>query len=98
MDSSYKYGVYYPVMIQIPKYFDARDEMFRNTPPSFYEAGDCDPKSNTGIPDHSKDKYKPLEKDGRPSCFFVRNDVLESVTDTQWEYVKKYGYSPPRVQ
>lgn len=82
--SSYKYSWYTSVMPNFKKYTDARTEMFVKNPPDFYYGtciGDKDPVRT--LP--PGDAYIRLYNDDKPSCLWVRDTKIRSITDEQWK-------------
>ncbi len=93
LDSSYKYALYYPVMTHISQYTDERESMFLHTPPTFYEGGDCDLVTNTGLSKSVLPLYTPLLSNGKPSCFYMLKDKLRHISIDQWRMASQLGYS-----
>ena len=98
--SSYKYNWYTSAMPHFKKYTDARMEMFRANPPTFYkEFGSCPKKADIGelyrLPNFISDQYTRLYNLEKPSCLFVRKDKIEQITDTQWLKAKEHLFSRP---
>lgn len=104
LDSSYKYALYTPVMTDFSKYREARTEMFQHHPPDFYYAA-CSsdliywqPNNKDTVPllpkERAKD-YTQLFLNNQPTCLFVKKTKLPQITPSQWEAVKKFGFSLP---
>jgi len=100
--SSYKYSWYTSAMPHFKKYADARIEMFKINPPTFYkEFGSCPKKSDIGelyrLPDFVKNKYVQLYNLENPSCLFVRKDKVDQISDAQWKKAAESLYRLPRT-
>lgn len=80
---SYKYSWYTSFMNQVPKYIDAREEMFMNYPPDFYY-GDC--KGGQGVlPTYIKNNYLEVFEGENVTCIHVSKDRIGKFTDKQKE-------------
>lgn len=100
ISSSYKYTWYTSAMPAFAKYTDARIEMFKNNPPTFYkEFGTCPKKSDIGpsyrLPDFVKNDYVRLYNLDKPSCLFVRRDKIEHITEAQWKKAREFLFHLP---
>lgn len=94
--SNYKYSWYTSLMPYFPKYTKARLTMFKNNPPDFYYGtcpGQKDP--NYLMPLSLQDKYTRLLKNNKPSCLWVKDSKISSVTSSQWQAASQYFYTLP---
>ncbi len=97
LPSSYKYTWYTSAMPGFSKYTDARLQMFKTNPPTFYkEFGSCPKKADVGpnyrLPDFVKDDYTRLYNLKKPSCLFVRKDKIQYITNAQWKKAFEFLY------
>lgn len=95
--SSYKYSWYTSAMPYFKKYQDARIEMFKNNPPTFYkEYGSCPKTSDIGpsyrLPDFVANDYVRLYNLKNPSCLFVRKDKIPKISQLQWKNANEALY------
>jgi hypothetical protein len=94
--TAYSYSWYTSVMPFFPKYQIAREEMFALHPPTFYVGacrdGDVDSFALSG---EDKKKYTQLLNSGRPSCVYVRNEVVPTISKNVADRISAYGYSLP---
>lgn len=98
--SPYKYSWYTSAMPHFKKYADARIEMFRQNPPTFYkEFGSCPKKTDIGeqyrLPDFVANQYLRLYNLKSPSCLFVRKNKIKQVSEAQWKKAAESLYSLP---
>lgn len=98
LDSPYKYSWYTSAMPIFSKYTDARIQMFKTNPPTFYkEFGSCPKKVEVNetyrLPDFIKDKYVRLYNLNKPSCLFVRKDKIKQITNAQWKRARESLFS-----
>lgn len=95
--SPYKYTWYTSAMPHFKKYTDARTEMFKNNPPTFYkEFGSCPKKDEIGnsyrLPDFVSKDYIVLKKEGEPTCLYVHKNKISKISDAQWEKAREFLY------
>ena len=93
--SPYRYSWYTSYMPHFDRYRQVREEMFRDSPPAFYYGQCADGKLTSEIPGGGIKDYIRLSAYGRPTCLFIHQTKLASVSDEQWESVKKYGIEKP---
>lgn len=87
---AYKYSWYTSLMPKHKPYRDARIEMFQKYPPDFY-FGNC--RADYYLPDFVADDYTNIRKlDGAKSCLYVKNDVLNTISDEQKSKLEGLGY------
>lgn len=92
--SPYPYSWYTSLMPFFPVYTEARLTMFRETPPDYYYKA-CTPGSENDIPSSMSARYVRLEQGGKPSCLWVRADVVRAIGNSKWETVSEFSYSLP---
>lgn len=95
--SPYKYVWYTSLMPGIAQYREARENMFRDSTPTFYYGdctrGDIDPAV---APFNLIKEYVRLEKIDGPSCLFILKSKFNSLTDNQWKQAEQYGILKPK--
>jgi len=80
---SYKYSWYTSFMNRVPKYVEAREEMFLKYPPDFYY-GDC--KGGQGVlPSYIKNEYLEVFEGENTTCIHVSRKRIENFTAKQKE-------------
>jgi hypothetical protein len=91
--STYKYSTYTADMPYFKKFLDARIFMFKTSPPDFYY-GTCPKQTdkNLMLPEFVRNKYVRLYNNGKPSCLWVKNTKLTSISDAQWKLAKDNLY------
>lgn len=96
LSSPYQYSWYTSIMPLFPKFREARDRMWEETPPSFY-VGSCvgEKKTVDPLPLWFFDRYTELTVSGTPSCVYVRNDTLSAISSEKKESVTQFGYMVP---
>lgn len=97
--SSYKYSWYTGVMPQIPKFREARWEMFKNYPPDFYY-GTCPDKKVEiwTMPKEFIGGYQQLYSEGKPTCLYVKKTKIPLISKERWKKAKELGYELPSKQ
>ena len=95
LDSPFQYSLFIPVMKIIPKFENARLEMFKKTPPDFYYSR-CTEKDNYSFPPlNIQNSYLQLLKNGENSCLFIKKFILDKVTKQQIVKIAQFGFSTP---
>lgn len=96
LPSSYPYSWYTSVMPYFDKYRDAREEMFKNSPPDFYY-GSCpnDKNAQRLLPKEAESNYVRLYFAGRPTCLHVYKTKLGKIPKEKWNEIKKYEFYLP---
>ena len=89
--SSYKYQMYTGIMPLIPRYFQEREEMFKNNPPDFYYDA-CLKKEIVKLSEEAEN-FTRLELNGKPSCLLVKNSKLKTISKEQIKSIKPLGFS-----
>lgn len=99
---SYKYTWYTSVMPHIPLYTKARVEMFKASPPSFYRSvGLCIENNNLknlSLPTNVYNDYIRLLVDSRPSCLWIRKDIIKDIKSNQWDKAREFNYYLPKSE
>ncbi|MFC1646743.1 hypothetical protein ACFL1A_00520 [Patescibacteria group bacterium] len=93
--SNYKYGWYTSFMPKIEKYSQERKNMLKTDAPDFYW-GSCEPAVlpfEKLITDSGK--YTRLYIQDKPSCLYVKKDIVRNISDRAWDDVKSLGFSQP---
>ncbi|HVZ12296.1 MAG TPA: hypothetical protein VG965_04675 [Patescibacteria group bacterium] len=95
--SNYKYVWYTSQMPAFTKYTSTRLEMFKTNPPDFYrEFGTCgksiEDNSDLSLPDFAKNEYVRLYNLNRPSCLFIKKDIINKISPEQWLKAKSFLY------
>jgi hypothetical protein len=91
--SNYPYSTYTADMPFFKVFTDARLKMFKTSPPDFYY-GNC-PKQTDKLmmlPEFIKNDYTRLYSFGKPSCLWVKNSKLVTITDSQWKMAEENLY------
>lgn len=95
LPSPYKYSWYTSDMPFYPVYTQAREEMFKNNPPTFYY-GNCSQKLPYYLlPGYRQADYLPLHFSGKPTCLYIKKTKLAIIENDKWEKVKKFGFYLP---
>jgi len=94
--TAYKYSWYTSVMPFFPVYRIAREEMFKNNPPTFY-AGACREGDTVSfaLSDVDAQRYIQLLNSGKPSCVYIKKTVVSRITDKISDGMHVYGYTLP---
>lgn len=94
--STYKYSWYTSVMPRIPKYSQARLDMFADDPPDFYY-GTCPGKEVPSwmMPENIRDEYQQLYSSGKPTCLYVRKAKIPQISKERWEKARESLYELP---
>jgi hypothetical protein len=90
--SPYKYTWFTSIMPQVPKYALARAEMFAQNPPDFYWGG-CDGVRVVPPGIIKSNFYHQLQLNQKPSCLYMKNDLVTQVTPAMLTEIQKYGFS-----
>ena len=94
--TAYTYSWYTSIMPFFPKYQLAREEMFVTHPPTFYVGacrdGDAD---SFALSEEDKKKYTQLLNSGRPSCVYVRKEIILTINNKVIDRIREYGYTLP---
>lgn len=95
-ESNYPYSWYTSVMPKVPRYAQARLEMFDHQPPDFYY-GSCPgvKVSAWSMPQKFRADYTQLTVDSQPSCLYVHQEKINKITHDQWQRVKQIHYERP---
>ncbi len=99
LPTAYKYSWYTSQMNHYDLYKDARINMFKNNPPTFYkEYGSCPKKADPSdtLPAFARNSYVRLLNNGKQSCIFVHNDKIKDITETQWKKAEEMLYTLPK--
>lgn len=92
--SPYRYSWYTSVMPQFETYRAAREDMFANTPPTFYY-GRCSQAigSALSLPEDKSAEYVRLMQKSKPSCLWIHRAKLSTISSDQWQSVVEFQYS-----
>ncbi|HYM65424.1 MAG TPA: hypothetical protein VES68_02985, partial [Candidatus Sulfotelmatobacter sp.] len=83
-------------MSSVKKYNEARIFMFKNNPPDFYRAPNFCNQKELPLPSFIKDDYTRLNKENHPSCIYVKNERLKSISKNQISELLKWKYTIPK--
>jgi len=91
--SPYQYSWYTSIMPFFPVYVEAREKMWKESPPDFYY-GNCRPNESYSalLPETMKDQYIQLYFSDKPSCVYVKKTKIPFIEELQRKEIKKYGY------
>lgn len=95
LPSSFKYGVFYPVMHDIPKYRKEKEMMFAQKPPDFYYINCTENivRNFYSLPLQITQQYAPVNFEGNPTCFLVKKSLVRGLNQSQINEVGQLGYS-----
>lgn len=93
--NKYPYTWYISSMPKYEKYSGARIKMLQENPPEFY-IGTCDTDYAPfyKLPPESINKYTRLNEAGKPSCIYVHNSKISTITTAQWQKAKDWLFEP----
>lgn len=94
MYSNYQYSWYTSVMPDFPIYQNARRQMFKKSPPSFYYSNCV--KSipyRDSLPNDKKNMYLEFYFTSKPTCLFVSKKKAHSITAPEKDILKHMQYS-----
>lgn len=93
---AYPYLFYYPPMNSFTLYTNAREKMFKENPPEFVYTPCKLYKNNLVIEEtygqNVKGNYDAFYFGNDPTCLFIQKAKLNSLTTSQWEKIKQFGY------
>lgn len=94
--SPYQYSWYTSVMPRLPKYNQARLEMFANRPPDFYY-GSCPGKETSFpvLPEDIRKDYQQLNSLGKPTCLYVKKKKMPQISEEKWKKAEEFLYERP---
>ncbi|MBI4066380.1 hypothetical protein HY411_01545 [Candidatus Gottesmanbacteria bacterium] len=95
---AYRYVWWSSTLADEPKYRDAKESMWQDSPPDFY-VGLCDrdDPAKTSLPITLEKDYLRLTQNGKPSCLFVRRTVAGTITDDQWKSALDFSVDTPSM-
>lgn len=96
--SAYRYVWWSSTLADVPKHRDAKAAMWQGSPPDFY-VGLCDreDQAKTSLPKDVEKDYLRLTQNGKPSCVFVRRNVVRTITDDQWKSALDFSVDTPSL-
>lgn len=91
LKQAYPYLWYVSAMPKYEKYSNARFRMFQQNPPEFY-VGSCktDYAPFYSLPEESTALYARLSEAGKPSCIYVLNTKVQTISAPQWQKAKEW--------
>lgn len=97
LDSSYTYAVYNGPVIQFSHFTNARMTMFQKSPPDFYYYH-CSPKMYESplLPSYRKSSYIQLYYVNRPSCLYMKQSKLKTITPEMLRNINVLRFSFPQ--
>ena len=97
-NSSYPYSLYIPVAAGVSPYKEARTAMFIDNPPAIYYSCPVIQSEYNSLPADVRLLYTQLLSDGKPSCLYVHNLVMQTMNNIQREELSRIGYTEPKVR
>lgn len=95
LQPAYTYSWYIPVMNSFETYIEARRRMFVTSPPDFYYYSCEKQEATVPISLDIQNLYVRLQKDGMPSCIFVRTFIAEHITKKKRDALRRVGFTIP---
>ena len=94
LDSPYKYSWYGYIQPGIKEHQSAREEMFLNYPPDFYQ-GDLNVIVDTKKRKEISGKYFQLYKDTKTSGLFIKKSLIQQIPKEKWIKAKEFRIITP---
>lgn len=92
--SSYRYGWYTSLMPGVKKYYQAKTDLFKKSPPDFYYDSCIPHKTKKALLSPSiKKQYREILFDGKSACLYIKRAIVSQISKASWEAIKKQGYT-----